>query len=80
MVLRQVLDEIYTTTRNEMTIKTMTLEKAINEVLKAGPTINSIVELCEMAVQAERTSAEMRLALARVRGRVSAVVEEGASG
>ena len=33
----------------------------------------------EMAVQAERTSAEMRLALARVRGRVSVVATEGAS-
>lgn len=54
MVLRQVLDEIYATKGNEMTIKTMTLEKAINEVLKVGPTIESIVELCEMAVQTER--------------------------
>lgn len=35
-------------------IKTMTLEKAINEVLEAGATVESIVMLCEMAVQNER--------------------------
>lgn len=32
----------------------MILENAINEVLKTGATVESIVKLCEMAVEAER--------------------------